>query len=76
MSDVADGSSEMIHADGQASVDGESDDHAGAVLMTMLTAIVLLVCAVVVFGYAAIIIYALAATAASLVTLVILTAGR
>ena len=42
----------------------------------MLTAIVLLVCAVVVFGYAAIIVYGLSATAAAIVTLVILTAGR
>jgi len=48
---------------------------AGAVLFAMLVVLVIGVSAVVVFGYAALIVLALAGTAAMLVTLVVLTAG-
>jgi hypothetical protein len=75
MSDIVHGSIDGL-IDERKDVASGSDDHAGLVALVMLTAIVLLVCAVVVFGYAAVILYALAATAVSFVTLVILTAGR
>lgn len=48
---------------------------AGAVLFAMLILLVVGVSAVLIFGYAALIVLALAGTAAMLVTLVVLTAG-
>lgn len=54
----------------------EAGDASGKVLYIMLVALVLAVCAAVIFGYAAVIVMALLGTAAMLVTLVVLTAGR
>jgi hypothetical protein len=77
MGDIVNGSGDpMADNAGSSGVEAGADDHAGVVLLTMLTVIVLLVCAVVLFGYTAIIVFALAATLSAFVALVWLTAGR